>query len=213
MKRRAVTVPVQSWGQLAFMDCITISSFCSDLYHPFWPLNFFATILTVWNMYSLVRLMWGNGEPITLAVGRKPVVEIAPPAPRTPVAFPPEPNQCFVCGTYDEHRQDVFGDASHAVCREWLGDWPIPNWVIYCRDYRSSSYFADAHQTRGSGYYKTNLSHLPGTTPRQHVIDYCHNDPVLIRYLNRDLYAELETPDGRAIKLDIPQTLNNKENQ
>jgi|SRR3954470_14208539 hypothetical protein len=206
MKRRAVTVPVLSYGQLAFLNAMTVSSFFADLHHPYWPLRMFSTILNVWCVYSTLRLMTRNGQPLTLTVGKENPDRIsAAPEKREPAAFPPEPNQCFVCGNYDPHRFEVFGEAAHATCLEWLGDWPMPSWRICCRDRADNHGFrTDGYIAYRAGHYLVDLGSLPGTATRQQIIDHCNSNTTLRRRLDRGLVAELEMPNGRTIRYDIP---------
>lgn len=209
MKRRSVTIPVlnapTSFAIIGAIFCLSlIAPNMPSWFHSF--ISIFIWFPSAWNFYSGVRRLGYDNKPVTLTIGKK-IPELTPePETRQPLAFPPDDNQCFVCGNYDYERQDVFGDAAHATCREWLGDWKIPNWVIYYREYNHRTLTVSGRLTYGSGYYKTNLAHLPGTTTRQQIIDYCNNDPGLIRYLSKGLFAELVMPDGgNTIKFDIPE--------
>lgn len=209
MKRHSVTIPVP--------NAVTSFSIVVGLFFlgmiadavPGWVrliVNFVIWIPATWNFYGGVRRLGYNKTPLTLTIGKE-TPELAPePEVRRPLAFPPEDNQCFVCGNYDYERQDVFGDAAHATCREWLGDtWPMPSWRIYYSEYnrRPIGRYTYAY---GAGYYKTDVAHLPGTTTRQQIVDHCNNDPTLIRYLSKGLTAELVMFDGgHTVKFDIPK--------
>ncbi len=209
MKRRVVTVPVPSIPvSVSFIGLIfCLAVIANDI--PHWLHSVISCVIwapSLWNVYGGVRRIGYNNEPITLAVGTEQPEALPEPETRRPLAFPPEDNQCFVCGNYDQHRQEVFGDASHATCREWLGDtWPMPSWNIYYREYNQRAISRSIYVS-GGGFYRTNLATLPGTTTRQQLIDHCNKDPMMIRYLPKGLTAELVMFDGgQTIKFDIPK--------
>lgn len=116
-ERRAVAVAL-GWLPILFVlgGTLPISAFW------FLPVSVLLSINGAFATYA-------KGKSLT--IGKKPV-EIPPPEPeeRLPLAFPPKPTQCYICGNYDLNRKEVFGTSAHATCEEWLGPWKPPQWSI-----------------------------------------------------------------------------------
>lgn len=75
---------------------------------------------------NVYRFAFSRTDPIGIPVPwTRPVAVIEPPR-RQPSAYPPEPDQCYVCGMHDPQRVEAFGTATHPECEEWLGDWKPP---------------------------------------------------------------------------------------
>lgn len=141
MRRRAVKLPVLK-GNTAVMVLGAIVGATFGL-ACFGALNnltrIFAAISTMalpwtYSLYSLIRVSDHNGKPVEIGIGKKPLPALTivkHVAQRTPLAFPPEPGQCYVCGLPNPDYKEVFGTDTHAACEEWLGPWKPPIWNVY----------------------------------------------------------------------------------
>lgn len=133
MKRRTIRIQGLSgtglvglaWLQLAVMTVLLALGI---------PLVFTSPVLSgIAMVYSVARVLGFQGRPLEIGIGKKPkpLPVAEPPLPRSPSAFPPEPGQCYICGTYDdERRRKVTGSAAHFSCQEWLGKWEPPQWKV-----------------------------------------------------------------------------------
>lgn len=202
MKRSTVTIPTLPWPVISAMWWLC---FVIDLFvHPHYLAQIITTAPMLWAGCSTYQRIFHKGADLPVPVGKAPPPPSLPPPPRLPKAFPPEPGQCFICGTYDHDREAVLGDAAHATCREWLGDWKTPNWQISYRTRQEEETF---YTINGRPAYTHGLRHitiatLPGTTTRRQVIDHCHTH--LGSYRNDSLRAELDLPDGTTTDFYIP---------
>jgi hypothetical protein len=80
---------------------------------------------TAYVMINIYRMAFPHKE-ITVPIPWTAQPAAIEPPRRQPIAYPPKPGQCFVCGIIDPEREASLGTANHPECVEWLGDWKPP---------------------------------------------------------------------------------------
>lgn len=125
MTARRITLPVPPRGILVLFNLLVICVDILSLVLDSTPLKILGSAYWACSLYWGSRYLWWGGKPFTFTIGTDP----EPEPRRLPAAWPPAPDQCFICGCYDPQRAATFGDATHPDCRDWLGDWkpPVPH--------------------------------------------------------------------------------------